>query len=180
MVETVHICHIMFMFAKENHTNMNFRIGNGYDLHLLAENLPFWLGGIKIEHSKGCVAHSDGDTLIHALCDALLGSLALGDIGRHFPDNSAKFKGIDSKILLQRSYNLVKEQGYRLVNADCTILLQKPKIARYIPQMRETLASVLECDIDQIFIKATTTEGADAIGQEKAIAAYVTVLCGKE
>lgn len=180
MVETVHICHIMFMFAKENHTNMNFRIGNGYDLHLLAENLPFWLGGIKIEHSKGCVAHSDGDTLIHALCDALLGSLALGDIGHHFPDNSDEFKGIDSKILLRRSYNLVKEQGYRLVNADCTILLQKPKIARYIPQMRETLASVLGCELSQISIKATTTEGADAIGKEKAIATYVTVLCGKE
>ena len=106
--------------------------------------------------------------------------MALGDIGHHFPDNSAKFKGIDSKILLQRSYNLVKEQGYRLVNADCTILLQKPKIARYIPQMRETLASVLECDIDQISIKATTTEGADAVGREEAIAAYTTVLCGKE
>ena len=159
MVETVHICHIMFMFAKENHTNMNFRNGNGYDLHLLAETLPFWLGGIKIEHSKGCVAHSDGDTLIHALCDALLGSLALGDIGHHFPDNSAKFKGIDSKILLKRSYDLIKIRGYKIVNADCTILLQKPKIAGYIPQMRETLASVLECDIDQISIKATTTEG---------------------
>ena len=159
---------------------MDLRIGNGYDLHLLAENLPFWLGGIKIEHSKGCVAHSDGDTLIHALCDALLGSLALGDIGHHFPDNSAKFKGIDSQILLKRSYDLIKNRGYKIVNADCTILLQKPKIARYIPQMRETLASVLECDIDQISIKATTTEGADAIGQEKAIAAYVTVLCGKE
>ena len=159
---------------------MDLRIGNGYDLHLLAENLPFWLGGIKIEHSKGCVAHSDGDTLIHALCDALLGSLALGDIGHHFPDNSAKFKGIDSQILLKRSYDLIKNRGYKIVNADCTILLQKPKIARYIPQMSETLASVLECDIDQISIKATTTEGADAIGQEKAIAAYVTVLCGKE
>ena len=159
---------------------MNFRIGNGYDLHLLAENLPFWLGGIKIEHSKGCVAHSDGDTLIHALCDALLGSLALGDIGHHFPDNSAKFKGIDSQILLKRSYDLIKNRGYKIVNADCTILLQKPKIARYIPQMRETLASVLECDIDQISIKATTTEGADAVGREEAIAAYATVLCGKE
>ena len=180
MVETVHICHIMFMFAKENHTNMNFRNGNGYDLHLLAENLPFWLGGIKIEHSKGCVAHSDGDTLIHALCDALLGSLALGDIGHHFPDNSAKFKGIDSKILLKRSYDLIKNRGYKIVNADCTILLQKPKIAGYIPQMRETLASVLGCELSQISIKATTTEGADAIGREEAIAAYATVLCGKE
>ena len=167
-------------YVYENHTNMNFRIGNGYDLHLLAENLPFWLGGIKIEHSKGCVAHSDGDTLIHALCDALLGSLALGDIGHHFPDNSAKFKGIDSQILLKRSYDLIKNRGYKIVNADCTILLQKPKIARYIPQMRETLASVLECDIDQISIKATTTEGADAVGREEAIAAYATVLCGKE
>ena len=116
---------------------MNLRIGQGYDVHRLAEGLPFYLGGVKIEHTKGCIAHSDGDTLIHALCDALLGALALGDIGKHFPDTSAEFKGIDSKILLDRTYSLIKEQGYELVNADCTILLQKPKIAPYIVPMRE-------------------------------------------
>ena len=107
---------------------MDIRVGNGYDVHLLAQGLEFWLGGIKIEHTKGCVAHSDGDTLIHALCDAMLGALALGDIGKHFPDNSSEFKGIDSKILLARVNDLIKAKGYALVNADCTILLQKPKV----------------------------------------------------
>ena len=102
--------------------DMDIRVGNGYDVHLLAPGLEFWLGGIKIEHTKGCVAHSDGDTLIHALCDAMLGALALGDIGKHFPDNSAEFKGIDSKILLSRVNALIREKGYTLVNADCTIL----------------------------------------------------------
>ena len=101
---------------------MDIRVGNGYDVHLLAPGLEFWLGGIRIEHTKGCVAHSDGDTLIHALCDAMLGALALGDIGKHFPDNSAEFKGIDSKILLARTNDLIKSKGYSLVNADCTIL----------------------------------------------------------
>ncbi len=159
---------------------MSFRIGNGYDVHLLADGLPFYLGGIKIEHTKGCVAHSDGDTLIHALCDALLGALALGDIGKHFPDTSDEFKGIDSKILLDRTYSLIKEQGYELVNADCTILLQKPKIAPYILQMREKLASVLKIDKNIISVKATTTEGVGFVGREEAIAVYATVLVEKK
>lgn len=159
---------------------MEIRIGNGYDVHLLAPGLPFWLGGVKIEHTKGCVAHSDGDTLIHALCDALLGSLALGDIGKHFPDTSSEFKGIDSKILLQRTYNLIREQGYVLVNADCTILLQKPKVAPYILPMRECLAALLELPTDRISIKATTTEGAGFVGREEGIAVYATVLCQKK
>lgn len=156
--------------------NMDLRIGNGYDVHLLANNLDFWLGGIKIDHTKGCVAHSDGDTLIHALCDALLGSLALGDIGKHFPDTSNEFKGIDSKILLKRTYSLIQEKGYSLVNADCTILLQKPKVAKYILQMRECLANILNVLPDKISIKATTTEGAGFVGREEAIAVYATVL----
>lgn len=159
---------------------MEFRTGNGYDVHLLADGLPFFLGGIRVEHTKGCVAHSDGDTLIHALCDALLGALALGDIGKHFPDTSDEFKGIDSKILLKKSYSLVKKEGYRLVNADCTILLQKPKIAAYINSMRNILSEILEVTSDRISIKATTTEGAGFIGREEAVAVYATVLVEKK
>ena len=160
-------------------THMDIRIGNGYDVHLLAQGLEFWLGGIKIEHTKGCVAHSDGDTLIHALCDAMLGALALGDIGKHFPDNSSEFKGIDSKILLARVNDLIKAKGYSLVNADCTILLQKPKVAPYIIPMRECLAKVLGVEVDRISVKATTTEGAGFVGREEAIAVYATVLLQK-
>lgn len=158
---------------------MDIRIGNGYDVHLLAHGLDFWLGGVKIEHTKGCVAHSDGDTLIHALCDAMLGALALGDIGKHFPDSSDEFKGIDSKILLARVSSLIESKGYSLVNADCTILLQKPKIAPYIVPMRETLAGVLGVDVERISVKATTTEGAGFVGREEAIAVYATVLLQK-
>ena len=159
---------------------MGFRTGNGYDVHLLADGLPFFLGGVKIEHTKGCVAHSDGDTLIHALCDALLGALALGDIGKHFPDTSDEFKGIDSKILLERSYCLVKERGFSLVNADCTILLQKPKVAGYIDSMRSVLAEILEVTPERISVKATTTEGAGFVGREEAVAVYATVLVEKK
>lgn len=159
---------------------MSLRVGNGYDVHLLANGLPFYLGGIQIEHTKGCIAHSDGDTLIHALCDALLGALALGDIGKHFPDTSDQFKGIDSKILLKRTYDLVQAQGYVLVNADCTILLQKPKVAPYILSMRSTLASVLGVDENIVSVKATTTEGVGFVGREEAIAVYATVLVEKK
>ena len=158
---------------------MDIRVGNGYDVHLLAQGLEFWLGGIKIEHTKGCVAHSDGDTLIHALCDAMLGDLALGDIGKHFPDNYSEFKGIDSKILLARVNDLIKAKGYALVNADCTILLQKPKVAPYIIPMRECLAKVLGVEVDRVSVKATTTEGAGFVGREEAIAVYATVLLQK-
>ncbi|MDY5023895.1 MAG: 2-C-methyl-D-erythritol 2,4-cyclodiphosphate synthase [Candidatus Egerieousia sp.] len=155
---------------------MEFRVGNGYDVHLLAEGLPLWLGGIRIEHTKGCVAHSDGDVLIHALCDALLGALALGDIGKHFPDSSAEFKGIDSKILLERTCSMVKERGYKLVNADCTLLLQRPKVAPYINLMRETLASVMGVEVGRVSVKATTTEGAGFVGREEGVAVYATAL----
>ena len=155
---------------------MEFRVGNGYDVHLLAEGLPLWLGGIRIEHTKGCVAHSDGDVLIHALLDARLGALALGDIGKHFPDTSAEFKGIDSKILLKRTYSMVKERGYKLVNADCTLLLQRPKVAPYINLMRETLASVMGVEVGRVSVKATTTEGAGFVGREEGVAVYATVL----
>ncbi|MDD3035036.1 MAG: 2-C-methyl-D-erythritol 2,4-cyclodiphosphate synthase [Bacteroidales bacterium] len=158
---------------------MDFRIGNGYDVHALAEGLPLWICGIRIEHEKGCVAHSDGDTPIHALCDALLGALALGDIGRHFPDTSREFKGIDSKILLRRVYDLVKERGYHLVNADITIMLQKPKLAGHIDLMRNTIADILSSDVSTISVKATTTEKLGFVGREEGIAAYATVLLGR-
>lgn len=161
------------------------RIGNGYDVHLLKEGLPLVLGGVKIPHTKGCVAHSDGDAVIHALCDALLGSLALGDIGRFFPDTSDEFKGIDSKILLERTYNMLIANGFRLVNADVTLLLQRPKIAPYILQMRKAMGSVIDsCEgsgdgFARIAVKATTTEGAGFVGREEGVAAYAVVLVEK-
>ena len=152
------------------------RIGNGYDVHALAEGLPMWLGGIRIEHNKGFVAHSDGDVLIHALCDALLGALSLGDIGFHFPDNAQEFKDIDSKILLRRCIALVQEKGYRLGNADCTILAQAPKLRPYIDRMRKTLAPLLGSAVEDISIKATTTERLGFTGREEGVAVYATVL----
>jgi len=155
---------------------MEVRVGNGFDVHQLALNLPFSLGGIKIEHSKGCIAHSDGDVLIHALCDAMLGALALGDIGTHFPDDSDEFLGIDSKVLLDRVVKMIKEKGYKLVNVDITILLQQPKISPYVPLMREKIAGVTGISIDRISIKATTTETLGFIGREEGVAAYATVL----
>lgn len=154
----------------------NFRIGNGFDVHALAEGLPMWLGGIRIEHNKGFVAHSDGDVLIHALCDALLGALSLGDIGAHFPDNAQEFKGIDSKLLLKRCMELAHEKGYALGNADCTILAQAPKLRPHIDRMRETLAPILQVPIDDISIKATTTERLGFTGREEGVAVYATVL----
>lgn len=154
----------------------NFRIGNGFDVHALAEGLPMWLGGIRIEHNKGFVAHSDGDVLIHALCDALLGALALGDIGLHFPDNTQEFKGIDSKVLLERCMGLVRAKGYKLVNADCTILAQAPKLRPHIDRMRETLAPLLDATVEEISVKATTTERLGFTGREEGIAVYATVL----
>lgn len=155
---------------------MEYRTGLGYDIHRLEEGLTLTLGGITIPHTKGCVAHSDGDALIHALCDAMLGALALGDIGQHFPDTSDEFKGIDSKILLARVSNMISSKGWTLVNADIMLLLQKPKIAPYIQQMREALARVLECPVERISIKATTTEKLGPIGQEEGVSAFATVL----
>ena len=157
---------------------MDLRVGNGYDVHALADGLPLWICGILIDHTKGCIAHSDGDTPIHALCDALLGALALGDIGKHFPDNSPEFKGIDSKILLSRVYSMVCDRGYSLVNVDITIMLQAPRLAPYIPQMRSVIASILSVDEDRISIKATTTEKLGFVGREEGIAAYAVVLVG--
>jgi len=155
---------------------MDFRVGNGYDVHQLAEGLPLVLGGVNIPHTKGCVAHSDGDVLIHALCDALLGALALGDIGQHFPDTSAAYKGIDSKILLARVVAMVRERGWEIVNVDNTLLAQKPKIAPFVPQMRQVLAGILGLPEEAVSVKATTTERLGFVGREDGIAAYATCL----
>ena len=131
----------------------DIRIGNGYDVHALGPGLPLMLGGVRVESPVGCIAHSDGDVAIHALCDALLGALALGDIGKHFPDTSDEFKGIDSKILLQRTMSLVKEKGYGVCNVDITIAMQRPKLAPYITEMRETLARIMGTDISRVSVK---------------------------
>lgn len=155
---------------------MNFRIGQGYDVHRLAEGETLWLGGILIPHNKGTVAHSDGDVVIHAICDALLGALKLGDIGTHFPDNSVEFKNIDSKILLRKSYDLVKDKGYEIVNIDCTISAQQPKLKPFIPDMENTMASVLEIESDCVSVKATTTEKLGFEGREEGISVNAVVL----
>ena len=154
----------------------DIRIGNGYDVHALAADLPLFLGGVKIDSPTGCVAHSDGDVAIHALCDALLGALALGDIGKHFPDTSEEFKGIDSKILLRRTMRIISEEGYRVGNADITIAMQRPKLAPYIMQMRKTLAEILEVDISRVSVKATTTEKLGFVGRGEGCAVYATAL----
>lgn len=155
---------------------MKIRTGLGYDVHKLAEGIPFWLGGIQIEHYKGAVGHSDADCLIHAICDALLGAAAKRDIGYWFPDNSDEFKGIDSKILLARVCEIIRTEGYEISNVDSTICLQKPKIKDYIPLMEATLAKVMGIDIDGISIKATTEEHLGFTGREEGVAAYATAL----
>ncbi|TCN70086.1 2-C-methyl-D-erythritol 2,4-cyclodiphosphate synthase [Acetobacteroides hydrogenigenes] len=158
---------------------MNIRVGNGYDVHKLAPGLELWLGGIKIEHEKGSVAHSDGDVLIHAICDAILGAAGLRDIGVHFPDTSPEFKGIDSKILLDRTVSLIAEKGYGIGNVDCVLCLQRPKIKNYIPQMIETLSKVMKVDASQVNVKATTTEKLGFVGREEGIEAYAVVILSK-
>lgn len=155
---------------------MEFRIGNGYDVHALAPGLPMWLGGVQIDSPTGFVAHSDGDVAIHALCDALLGALALGDIGHLFPDSSAEWKGIDSKILLAKVVALVHERGWRVGNADITIALQKPKLAPYIGSMRSCLAEILGVGADSVSVKATTTERLGFVGREEGAEVWASVL----
>jgi len=159
---------------------MDFRIGQGYDVHRLAEGETLWLGGILIPHGKGTVAHSDGDVVIHAICDALLGAAKLRDIGTHFPDNSAEFKNIDSKILLKKSYDLVKTKGFGIVNIDCTISAQQPKLNPFIPEMERTMAEVLGIGEDRISVKATTTEKLGFEGREEGISVNAVVLLEKK
>lgn len=148
-------------------------------MHALQEGLPMWLGGVQIESRTGFVAHSDGDVAIHALCDALLGALALGDIGKHFPDTSDEFKGIDSKMLLEKVMSLVRSQGWELGNADITIALQAPKIGKYVPLMRSTLASVTGVDESLISIKATTTERLGFVGRGEGCEVWAVVIVKK-
>ena len=155
---------------------MDIRIGNGYDVHALAEGLPLWLGGVQIESPIGCIAHSDGDVAIHALCDALLGALALGDIGKHFPDTSDEFAGIDSKILLGRVMDLLRSEGWTVVNVDITIAMQKPKLAPYILVMRECLAEIMGVKVDQVSVKATTTEKLGFVGRSEGCEVYAVAL----
>ena len=158
----------------------DIRIGHGYDVHALAEGLRLVIGGVEIEHTKGCVAHSDGDVAIHAICDAILGALALGDIGKLFPDTSAEFKGIDSKILLRRVCDVVAEKGYQVGNVDCTIAMQRPKLRPHIDTMRATLASVIGIDVDRVSVKATTTERLGFEGREEGVSVHSVVLLYKE
>lgn len=155
---------------------MDIRIGNGYDVHALAPDLPMWLGGIQIPSSTGFVAHSDGDVAIHALCDALLGCLALGDIGHLFPDTSDEWKGVDSKILLRKVMEIIASKGYRVGNVDITIALQKPKLAPHIAAMRATLAPLLGVAEDCVSIKATTTERLGFVGRCEGCEVWATAL----
>ena len=159
-----------------NRVYMDIRIGHGYDVHALGEGLKLFIGGVELEHTKGCIAHSDGDVAIHALCDALLGALALGDIGKHFPDTSSEFKGIDSKILLARVMEFVWERGYLLGNADITIAAQKPKMAPHLLRMREVLSSIMKVDVERVSVKATTTERLGFVGREEGIEVWASVI----
>jgi 2-C-methyl-D-erythritol 2,4-cyclodiphosphate synthase len=159
---------------------MDIRIGHGYDVHALAEGLRLVLCGVEIEHTKGCVAHSDGDVAIHAICDALLGALALGDIGKLFPDSDAKFKGIDSRLLLKEVVDIVNDKGYAISNIDCTIAMQRPKLRPHIDLMRERLAETIEIEIDRISIKATTTEHLGFEGREEGVSATAVALVIKQ
>lgn len=154
----------------------DFRIGHGYDVHALADGLRLVLGGVEIPHSKGCVAHSDGDVAIHALCDALLGAAALGDIGLHFPDSADEFRGIDSRILLRRVAALIREKGYEIGNVDCTIQMQRPKLRPYIDRMREAMAEDLGIGADRVSVKATTTERLGFEGREEGVSVSAVAL----
>ena len=155
---------------------MDIRVGYGYDVHQLVEGKDFWLGGIKIAHTHGAVGHSDADVLIHAICDALLGAANMRDIGYHFSDQSVEYKGIDSKILLKRTVALLADSDYSIGNIDSTICLQRPKLMPHIPVMQECLAEVMGIAVDQISIKATTTEKLGFVGQELGVASHATVL----
>ena len=159
---------------------MNIRVGQGYDVHQLKQGHPFWLGGIQIDHDHGAVGHSDADILIHVICDALLGAANLRDIGYHFSDKDPQYKGIDSKILLKETLKLIRDKGYEVGNVDATVCLQVPKLNPHIPAMKECLSGVMETDIDNISIKATTTEKLGFVGRKEGISAYAAVLIYKK
>ena len=158
---------------------MSYRIGSGVDFHQLAAGRELWIGGIKIPHHKGAIGHSDADVLLHAICDALLGALCLGDIGDHFPDTDSAYKNIDSKILLQKTIELIKKQGYSIVNIDTTLCLQAPRIKPYTEQMQKAIAAIADITEKDISIKATTTEQMGFVGREEGLMAYATVLLKK-
>jgi len=158
---------------------MKIKVGFGFDVHQLQEGLDFWLGGIIVPHTKGGLGHSDADVLIHTICDALLGAANMGDIGKHFPDTAEEYKGIDSKILLKEVVRLISEKGFTIGNIDSTICLQTPKIGPYIPEIQKVLASCMNIDVEDISIKATTTEKLSFVGREEGVSAYATVLIQK-
>ena len=155
---------------------MSYRIGSGVDFHQLQEGRKFRLGGVDIPHHKGGLGHSDADVLLHAICDALLGALSLGDIGKHFPDTDQKYKNIDSTILLGKVYSLISDEDYLIVNVDSTVCLQSPKIITYVEEMQKTIASILNVSLRDVSIKATTTEKLGFVGREEGVMAYATVL----
>ncbi len=156
------------------------KIGFGFDVHQLATGREFWLGGIKIDAEKGIVGHSDADVLLHAICDAMLGALALGDIGKHFPDTDNSFKNIDSKILLEKVFKLVQNKGYKVGNMDSTVVLQNPKIISHVDDMRNVISNICKTSLDNVSIKATTNEKMGFIGREEGITAYAVVLLLKD
>ena len=179
MITVQDYLHRMTEEQKHNASHKNtsgFRIGQGIDFHQLTEGRELWIGGVKIEHTKGALGHSDADVLLHAVCDALLGAACLGDIGLHFPDTDASFKNIDSKLLLQRTVELVKKEGYTVVNIDSTLCLEKPKIKPYVPQMQSTIAAICGLTERDVSVKATTTEKMGFVGREEGVMAYATVL----
>ena len=159
---------------------MKMRVGLGYDVHRLAENRKLIIGGVDIPYGKGLLGHSDADVLIHAICDALLGAANMRDIGYHFPDSASEFENIDSKVLLRKTVGLIASKGYRIGNIDATVCAERPKLKNYIPQMQKVLAEVMNIDVDDVSIKATTTEKLGFTGREEGISAYAVVLISKD
>ena len=159
---------------------MKIRVGFGFDVHQLAEGRDLWLGGVKLQHTKGLLGHSDADVLIHAICDALLGAANMRDIGYHFPDNAPEYKNIDSKLLLKRVVELISTKGYRVGNIDATVCAEQPKLNPHIPVMQQVLAALMGVEVDDVSIKATTTEKLGFTGREEGISAYATVLIEKD
>lgn len=164
---------------RDGNSDIMIRIGNGYDVHVLTEGRKLVLGGVEIPHTKGVLGHSDGDVLVHAVMDAMLGALALGDIGKHFPDTDMKYENIDSTILLKRVKELIAERGYKIINLDSIIVLQKPKVKLYIEAIRKRIAEVLEIDVEQVSVKATTEEKLGFTGDESGVKSYCVVLLEK-
>jgi len=158
---------------------MSYRIGFGVDYHQLVEGRELWIGGVKIPHHKGSLGHSDADVLLHAICDAMLGALSLGDIGIHFPNTSAEFENIDSKILLRRTFTLISDEGYRIVNIDSSVCLEAPKIKAHATEMKKIIASILDITEKDVSVKATTTEQMGFVGREEGLQAFATVLLQK-